>query len=757
MDERKREIYESTGRRMRGVYYIFVLLTIAFVARLFYIQFMCEQTMLNSEKMASNIITKSKLQAHRGSILASDGRPLALSVFRYSILIDIASEGCDDEEEFRAQAQELSKRLSEFFRERGENHPSAYYYDLLTSGYRNRIERIIAGTDTVRAPRNIFQKAWERISGHVQFREGDRVVQKYREKRRHTRIRLFRNVDINEWEELSKFPILNMSLGKVFIKERIDTREHPQKGLALRTIGRLEAEHAYGIENSYRDSLAGRDGYEFLQNIAPGLTIRINNRSKYRTVEETDGCDIHTTIDIDVQEMADRALRQQMDAVNGIWGTSIVMETSTGNIVSLVNLDRDSKWGLFEGINHALGTRFEPGSTIKLATVIALLDHASVSTSTMYDSGHGTAQYIGPHNVKVQDAGDDGGVIDMTTAFARSANVYFAKAVFNSFGQNPQKYVDILKSLHLNERLDLGLLTGANPTFKEYKGQGWSAYTLIKLSYGYEIELTPMRIVTLYNAVANGGQMVAPRLITSMTRDGETVATFPTEILSESICSDNTLHTIQSFLREVADSGTGKLYFGPGVNPFRAAAKTGTAQFTQKASINERHYVGSMITYFPADNPKYTIYTAIHKKATDGSSYYGATLAGPVQQAIARFLYGRCKTLAEKVDDVDRKFTPRSMKGGSKAEMKQISDIFCEAAPKAESPWCTTISGTVPEEDVRFDVVPDVGGMGLKDALFILEKAGLKVTYHGVGSVRSQSLEPGREFTEGSRINIELE
>lgn len=759
MEEKKLKTQSETQSRLSIVFAVFVLMAIAIIIRLVCIQFLSNGVKDNSEKMEKNIITRNTLYAHRGSILSSDGRPLATSIFRYGIYLDIASEACDSLELFKREADSLSKCLASYFRDKGEGKPASYYYDKLLSKYSERIEKELIGSDTVRAPRSKFGKIWDKLTGYDgHLREGDRIVPKYKIKRKHTRIHLFRDVDINEWDDISKFPLFNQSLGQITVKEQHDTREHPQGGLALRTIGRLEAESPYGIEYAYRDTLAGENGYEYIQNIAPRLYVKINNRSKFRSQVARDGCDIHTTLDIDIQDVADKALRTQMNAVNGIWGTSIVMETNTGNILALVNLDRDKNWNLFEGVNHAIRTRFEPGSTIKVATSIALLDGAGMSPNRIYDSGHGHAQFIGKHRIKVQDAGDDGGLIDLTTAFARSANVYFAKAVYDYFSTRPQDYVNILRSLHLNERLDLGLLVGANPTFREVNGKGWSAFSLIKLSYGYEIELTPLRIVTLYNSVANGGRMVAPRLITRIERDGDVVADYPTQILADSICSKKTLRTIQSFLEEVAASGTARGFFGEGVVPFKAAAKTGTAQYTQGASIHQRHYVGSMLTYFPVDNPKYTIYTAIQKRAGDGTPYYGAPVAGPVQQKIAKFLYGRCSTLSEDVEKRDDKFTPTEIKCGNTSRMNAIVSQFGNIPPVSSSEWSTEEVDTLGNRriDLASDTVPNVCGMGLSDAIFILERLGLKVEFSGSGCVRTQSIQANSKLIKGEIIKLQL-
>lgn len=756
MAKEPKKIKEDILLRVRVLYLLFFIVGFVIAARLICVQFLSHDTRVNAEKLDRKIFSQKEVLAHRGTIFSRTGEPLATSIFRYTVLFDFGSEGFDNEQEYREQCDSLSKLLAGYFKDKSAKQ----YYDRFMAE-RNKHFKVIYIKDTL-IPRSEgwMGRLWDRMRGK-EFK----VEKLYDTVRRHNPVRIFRDIDFSEWQTLRTFPILNWSMGMVYDFDKHDERVFTRQELARCTIGRSsETQGTYGIEHIFREELRGQDGLELRQRIAPGYTARIESDDN---VDAIDGTDVYTTIDIDVQEVADRALRNQLEKENGIWGTTMVMEAATGDLLAMVNLSRNKQGDYVENYNHALKSRAEPGSTFKLAVLLALLEEAGLPLSTEYDSGSGKRVVITENapKVKVADSHNVGAKIDMRKAVAESANVYFAKAVYETYNQKPERYVEFLRSLHLDRKVMTSLpgMDEASPRFPYPGSSIWYKHTtLIKLGYGYGIELTPIQILTLYNAVANGGKMVAPRLVTKLVKDDKVVKEIPVEVLVNKICSDKTLEMVRECLEGVAIEGTAKEYFGEGKVPFRAGAKTGTAQFAQGSiSYGDGYYMGSMAAYFPADNPRYTVLTTIFKKRGTGT-YYGAGLAGPVDKKVSSFIYNRENDWYGRVDEEEFEHHPTTMKGGNIAQTRKVAG---ELSPRVSfdrrSGWGTArvdstsnvIINSLADEPMR---MPDVRGMGLKDALFILESRGLKVKYSGKGAVRKQSIRAGEPVRRGSQVELTL-
>lgn len=753
MEEQKKKMISEISRRVKKLYMIFTIVAICVFLRIGYVQFLCGETATNAERLRKTIIFKdtTSLQAHRGSILARDGKPLATSIFRQSVYFDFGSEGFDNRERFLEDADSLSKLLAAYFRDK-----SAKEYCRIMTTEHDRCFRLVRGRDTM------IMRSEGRIAQWFDMLRGEawKTVRIHDTVRTHSYTRLFRDIDFNEWQTLKTYPILNESLGRVYQLEKHDFRVYPHDELALRTIGRIGVQKPYGIEAAYREQLQGHDGYQWLQCIAPRFYSRVDGADY---VEPEDGLDVVTTIDVDVQDVAAKALRRQLEDEAAIWGTSIVMECATGDILAMVNLGRNSKGEFVENRNYALGARLEPGSTFKLAASLALIEDKDFTLDRVYDSGHGKRVQVGKFN-KIQDSHNIGGNIDMLTAFAQSANVWFAKAVYTSYENDPQRYVDFLRSLHLDRTVGLESFGEATPMMPDYKTKyNWNGQTLANMGYGYGIELAPIHTLTLYNAVANGGRMVAPRLVTRIMRGSRTVEEFPTKTLVDDICSRKTLATVRQCLEEVALTGTAKEYFGEKATTFRVGAKTGTAKVaTGGIKFSDGYYLGSMVTYLPADKPRYTVMTAIFKRRGGGRTVYGAGLAGPVQKRIATFLYNRDTNWAGEVADSDTEHYPTDVKGGDIAKIRKVASRF---SPRTTYDDRTGWGRTKVESDATVAIttldesrntMPDVIGMGLSDAIFILENRGLKVAFSGSGRVVGQSIAAGTGIRRGDRVTLKL-
>lgn len=751
MEEQKKKMLSDIEKRVTKLYMVFTVIAIIVFMRIGYVQFFSRETAKNADRLRETLVFVDSLHAHRGSILARDGKPLATSIFRQSVYFDFGSEGFDNRESFLENTDSLSKLLASYFRDKSAKE----YYRIMTAEH-DRCFRLVNGRDTmVMRSEGRLAQWWDAMRG-----EAWKTVRIHDTVRIHSYTRLFRDVDFNEWQTLKTYPILDESMGRVYRLDPHDFRVYPNDELALRTIGRIGVKTPYGIEEAYREQLQGHDGYQWLQCIAPRFYSRVDG-TPYE--EPEDGLDVVTTIDTDVQDVAAKALLRQLQDEAAIWGTSIVMECATGDILAMVNLGRNSKGDFVENRNYALGARLEPGSTFKLAASLALIEDKGFTLDRIYDSGHGKRVTVGKFN-KIQDSHNIGGNIDMLTAFSQSANVWFAKAVYESYESNPQRYVDFLCSLHLDRTVGLEGLGEVKPKMPTFSPKfNWDGQTLANMGYGYKIEIAPIHTLTLYNAVANGGRMVAPRIVKSIKRGNRTVEEFPTKTLVDNICSSKTLATVRQCLEEVALTGTAKEYFGEKASAFRVGAKTGTAKVAQgNIKYTDGYFLGSMVTYFPADKPRYTVMTAIYKRRGGGRTVYGAGLAGPVQKRIATFLYNRDTNWAGEVADSDTDHYPTSIKGGDIAKIRKVaSKLSPNTTYSDRTGWGhtnvepnSTVAITTLDENLN--TMPNVVGMGLSDAIFILENRGLKVSFTGSGKVVGQSVAAGKGIRYGEHVTLKL-
>ena len=745
------EIKQEILTRVRWLYILFFSVGLLFTCRIVYVMFFSDEIADNAVRLRSRIIQTRELPAMRGSILARNGEPLASSMFRYQVEMEFWSRGFDSLNTFARNADSLSKLLSAYF---GDRTPGQYYDFFITQ--HNRHYRVVNLRDTaVHRSEGAVSRFFDRVFNreYLRYKVGDTI-------RDSTPVRILpREVDYNEWKVLSKYPILNNNMGMTYRLSQRDCRIYPQGELARRTVGISDDDRGrrYGIEDVYREELAGVAGSTERQRIAPGFYSRVPGG---RDKAPVDGSDVVTTLDLELQDVADKALRRQLETQHAIWGTSIVMDVPTGEILAMVNLGRTSDGAYVENRNYALSGRMEPGSTFKLAALLALLEDAGCDLSLSYDSGNGKTVKVGA--AEVTDSHPGYSVVDLKTATAQSLNVFYAKAIYEAYKDNPKRYTDFLSSLHLDRRAGLDAYGELEPVLVRPGEKGWSALSLPNLGYGYAIELSPIQTITLYNAVANDGRMVAPRLVREIRRNGQTVEKFAPVTLVRSICSDETLRKVRECLEEVALSGTAKYYFGD-TTRYRVGAKTGTAKVAQNGiTYADGYYLGSMVTYLPAEKPAYTIMTALYTRRGYGTTYYGAGLAGPVQKEIADYIYNRRYEWHDRPVRGGEEYRPVSIKGGDIAQMRRVvRRLDVKAASDSRTGWGrmqTDSAGgmTISVLETEHGRVPDVRGMGLKEALFLLENAGLRVTFRGRGAVASQSIAAGTRCSEGDKIEIVL-
>ena len=737
--------------RVRLLYVLFILAGGVVLTRLVWVQLFSSEVAYNADRLASRIFTREVIPAQRGSILSRDGEPLATSIFRYQAAFDFASPGLDSLKTFHEQADSLAKLLSAFFKDKS----AAAYAKMFREEHARRY-RLVHARDTVR-PRSEGRIArfFDRLRGEefVKYRIYDTI-------RDHTPVNIFpREVDFAEWEVLRRYPLLNWNMGMVYNLVERDERIYPQGELARRTIGLTGDRGNYGIEEAYRTELAGRDGRALRQRIARGFYGRVAGGDHEDPV---DGYDVVTTLDLDLQDVADKALRRQLERQNALWGTTIVMEVRTGEILALANLGRNADGSFSERENYALSRAMEPGSTFKLATMLTLLDEAGMSPSTVYDAHNGDPVTVGPaRNIRDSHRGDH--EIDFRRAVASSSNVYFAEAVWDRYGITGRKfdYSNYLhETLHLGETVGLERLGERKPSITTDWKVPDPGVMLVKMAYGYRVRLAPIQMITFYNAIANGGKMISPVLVRELRRGDRVEERFESRTIASSIASRSALHEVQRCLQAVCTEGTASAFFRDTTH-VRVAAKTGTAQITAPTE-GGRPYLGSMIAYFPADAPRYTVLTTIETRAQAGKAYYGGPLAGPVVKRMVDYIYNREQEWYGRIENDGPRRYPERIKGGDIAQIRRVSGKFSPRTSfdsrtgwgrvRVDSLSRVVVTALAEERNV----MPDVRGMGLKDALFLLESRGLKVRFSGQGSVTQQTIPAGARISPGATVGITL-
>ncbi len=744
---------EQMLQRAKNIFLTSIVIVVAVFLRIIYIQCLSSEVRINSDRIHERIFSWQELPAHRGSILDRNGDILAVSTFNYQVMMDYGSEGFDNHDRFLVHSDSLSKLLARYFKDRS----AADYRKVLREG-REKHYQLRYRKDTL-MPRS--EQWWYRLLDKLRDDEFE-AVKLYDTIRDHRPVALLpRQVDFTEWQELKQWPIFNYNMGITYSLTRSDSRVYPHGELARNTIGKLLGDRGndYGVEGVYSEELKAHPGKVLRQRIARGFYGQVLEGDN---VEPRDGGDVVTTLDVGIQDVVSRALEEQLTAHNAIWGTSMVMEVKTGEILAMANMGRNGKGGYAEDFNYALHTRMEPGSTFKLASVLALLEEANMSPDKIYDSGDGKLLMVG--TARAQDSHKGYSEVDLRTATVQSLNGYFAKAVHDHYNAEPERFVEFLRSLHMDRTVGLEEFGALKPNFRAPGDKSWTHNnTIAYLGYGYAIELTPLHILTLYNAVANGGCMVAPQLIREVERGGKRVKVGERDVLNPKICSDRTLNIVRSYLEEVAAEGTAEWYMG-NFKDFKVGAKTGTAKVAQGGiKYSDGYYLGSMVTYMPADNPKYTILTEVYTKIGNSYTIYGAGLVGAAQQRIVQYLYNSEEDWYDKIGKGTSRSYPERIKGG---QVKQIEELSYQFSPRTarhdgDSNWGEVKVDSLSQvsiSDIEYSTVmmPNVVGMGLKDALFILESRGLQVSISGKGTVREQSIKAGAKISSGARVTIRL-
>ncbi|MBQ7791424.1 MAG: transpeptidase family protein [Rikenellaceae bacterium] len=742
MPEQKHTIKRQIRRRALWLYVFFFLAVVIIVARLVYIQQFSQSTADYAKVISNRILTTKTLKARRGDILMRDGEPLATVLPLYQVYFDFGSEALDSVERYNKLSDSLAGLLGNYFAREG--YSKAHFKQIL-NGYHN----------------------YERIDAKG---------------RRHYRsvALLPRWIDYQEWSQIKQFTLLNWDIGMTYKLEDSLTRIFPLGDIAKRTVGKYmndRIKNPFGIEDVFDSILRGEDGVQSHQRFAHNFTSNVATSKVEKDRPRVDGVDIVTTLDRRIQEISDVALRKNMVANRAIWGTAIVMDVETGEILALSNLSETTP-GNYAEIDDNAFKRMCPGSTFKLASLLALVEDKGwdINVRVPIKEGRVTTAAkdervkVGP-NPKAQGIRDDHAFCDTMTmkyCVAHSSNIFFANAIYQAYKDHPEQYVAFLRKLHLDRPLGLSEFGEQAPRFNDYptddsresreQRQTWFYNNrLCQIAYGYENEVTAIQTATLYNAVANEGRMVAPKLIRELRKDGRTIQKFETKVLNERICSTGSLAKVQECLEEVALTGTARQFFVRDTALFRVAAKTGTAQV-----VGTKDFLGSMVAYFPTDAPKYTVMVAVRNNASRGA-YYGAGTSGPVVRDIIYSLYTMESEWRNPIESSTVPHRPTQVKGGNTAQMREVaSELDMAFTTDVRRGWSlaevddSTQRAEFSEVATDQNKMPRVVGMGLKDAIYLLESRGLRVGFTGHGRVTSQSVAAGTAVRRGDYVQLVL-
>lgn len=648
------------------------------------------------------------LSAERGSILTEDGHMLCASIPEFDVFLDLSIVPKDT---FNKYIDTLSKGIAGILGKES------------AAGYKKKLTEV------------------------------------HNQKKRY--FRLGRSIAYDQFQALRELPLFNKGRRRGgFIAESRIKRVNPYGMLAYRTIG-LYREHAQmvGLESRYDSVLSGQKGSRILQKMTGGVMMPVEGTE----IEPRNGRDVVTTLDLSIQTVAQDALMSYLQKYECLNGTAIVMEVSTGKIKGLVNLGRQKDGSYAEDYNYAL-TRAEPGSTFKLTTLYALLSDGYINVNNNVNCEGGAHAF--PTRV-MHDSHHGLGVMPIREAFAHSSNVAMGKLAYEHYAKDPEKYMKHLEEMGVDIKTGIDLNGETAPSVIKPGTKHWkTAATLPWMATGYGVLITPMRTCMLYNAVANDGKLMRPYLISAIKENGRVVKTIEPKVL-KTLGDSNVIAQLKLCTREVVVSGTGKSIASPFYN---ISGKTGTAQVADMINgrwygYKDRVYQGSFVGYFPSEAPKYTIMVMVRTKP-GGGTIYGGSLAAPVFRMIAdRIFSGGLGTWTGPLDSFAR--VNKKAISGEKAPGALYNTLLQQLGIRAggtvDGGYMASLQAdtthrtvAVAKAPVYEGQVPDVTNMNLRDAVYLLERAGLKVRVNGKGRIKSQSIAPGQQPAKGQFIDLYL-
>ncbi len=652
------------------------------------------------------------VKPNRGNILSADGKLMASSLPEYRIYMDFKAGGYQKDTMLMNHLTEICEGLHRIFPDRSAAQFKAHLLKGRKKGSRNYL---------------IYPK---RIS-YIQYKEAKRL------------------------------PVFNLNKYKGGFHEQVyNQRKKPFGSLAARTLGDLYADTAQGAKNgielAFDSLLKGREG----------ITHRQKVMNKYLNIVDrppVDGCDIITTLDVDMQDICEKALVDKLKELEAISGVAILMDVPTGDVKAIVNMTRGQDGNYYEMRNLAISNLQEPGSTFKTASIMVALEDGKITPDYTVDTGNGTKMMYGQamrdHNWY------KGGykTIDVNRIMEVSSNIGVSSIIDKFYKDDPQKFVDGLKRMSIDQPLHLQIPGEGTPNIKGPKEKYFAKTTLPWMSIGYEVQIPPINILTFYNAIANNGTMVRPRFVTKAVKDDNIVEEYPVEVINPKICSDHTLEQIRTILRNVVANGLAKQ---AGSDQFHVSGKTGTAQVSQGAAgykSGVRNHLVSFCGYFPSEKPRYSCIVSIqiNKGMASGGVMAGSVFSKIAERVYAKNLHFDLKNAIDSTSNVipsvkagNMNETVRVLEGlkvpiqkDFKLSSHQIAWGHAQQSPNAV---------ILQTSESKSGLVPNVIGMGAKDAVYLLESKGLRVQLHGIGKVRRQSIAGGHRIVKGQTITLQL-
>lgn len=741
---KKRTIGKDILLRVRWLYVIFLAVGMAIVGRIAWIQYGPDGDQLR-ERAREVTFARFKIPAERGDILGRDGRILSTTIPEYEIRMDFSVLPMD-RDSFPKVADTLARCLAGFFGDKTQSE----YKSLLQQHFDNK------------------------------------------EKSKYVRLNR-RKVSYTEEKQIAQFPLFNAGRYRSgYIAEQSSRRFMPMNPLARSVIGTVRDDKPLGgLEMSCDSLLRGTDGYTMKQRISGQFWMPVPSDDNS---EPVNGLDIVTTINADIQDVAERTLRQQVEEYEAYWGTVILMDVPTGEIIAMSNLQRMEDGTYADVFNYGIRRPVEPGSTFKLATLLALLEEGGM---TIYDKvdcrpdpGRGLSAWVGRKDVRDDHRCE---IQTLKETFEQSSNIGFARSAFKCFGNEPERFVDFIRdSLCLAGKTGIDLPLERSSVIKHpvRDKERWDATSLQMMAYGYALEITPLQTLTLYNAVANNGRMMRPMLIKEVRSYGETIRRYEPQAIKEQLASPATIRAAQQCLAGVVESGTGRRSMAGAA--YTAVAKTGTSQQVLEGRGGYRwpdgtlDILASFTGYFPLENPRYSCIVAIKVHEKRGKRYYGSNVAAPVFRAVADRIYASTIELHDKSYGPVRKYVAEEqIKGGRTDQVELVAQnmslpyrfddggtgwwqyapadtvrhLAAQSIPPADTVRraASTHAGVDGEQQEPEGVeVPSVVGMGLKDAIYLLENSGFRVTFTGTGRVAAQSVAPHATAAPGQTIQLTL-
>ena len=691
-----------------------VVLSLLVLGRAFYIQ----QVQGSYWRSMSDSLHQriEEIDAGRGTIYSEDGQMLSTSLPTFDIYIDFMADGLREKngKRFKENIDSFSKALANYFHDKN----AATYKAELVKAYKKK----------------------------------DRYFP------------LKKKLQFEDYKSFREFPLARLGRNRSgVIVEENSKRLMPYQTLATRTIG-LSREYVasngkvkkqnVGLEKSYDSLLTGQKGQRLVRFIAGGVPVPIDGYQ----MEPENGKDVITTLDVNIQDIASTALMKKMIECEGQYGTAIVMETKTGKIKAIANLGRQKDGSYFEDDNYALRVT-EPGSTIKLATLLSVLESGSSTPDELVEVGTAGEMVVGPRNVNDAERSPKP-VLTVKECFAHSSNVGMSKLAYKAFGNNPKKFKDYLHNYWLDEKSPIDLTDIPKSRLASFEKNAGGTMNMITMSFGYAIQVSPLQTLTLYNAIANNGKMMKPYLVNRIVRDGIPYREFQPTVLDENICKSSTVKAARSSMEMVITEGTGKPAFKD--MPFAVAGKTGTAHVADgNIKYGDMVYQASFVGYFPANDPVYTCIVVVRTKP-HAYLHYGGQIAAPVFREIAIKLYAM---YIEQKTGPTYQVTKDSLNyfyAGNSSDIKNIFKTlnvdYSDSVRRSE--WGNVIADNyqpvIKDVNVSKAVMPNIKGMGLKDVIYLLENMGLKVKINGKGKVMVQSIQAGTALTKGMTVYVEL-